>query len=634
MIHHAHRLWQIAIGLCCCLSLTGQVRVSTVVPKSGRGGEFVKHFDGPNSLVLAPPSGENMHQTYFNVCLERLQTGMLKIKLEHEDINKVPAFAAYKLDDGEWQYTPMQDTAQYSIEIPAGTQRCYFASGVPYTYGDMLRHVADLPGTCTEITPLPRKSLEGRDVPVVRITNRDIPDDDKQLVWILAGQHPYELPGLHTVRFMMDFLTSEEEIARSLRDRCIFYVCPIVNVDASDKGLSGKRIVGRGTHQFPLQDLNWDWNVTLGSSSPVRNTNGGPNAYDNISHPQVKALQELIYKTSQSNPLRFFLDSHSPFPEYCRGNDTCSFHFIDKYLPTSSRTYARSDSYMRRFWDHYKELMGFSPVRLSDDWQGGNSSSTGRRSYAYSYGPGEQFDYERCADYWVDSENALYYRNTLAHPNIFFSLTLETGWYETPAGAAQNMKYWNLYTLYQHAVALCVSMHGLMEPYTVAADGDMIIDITRNKKKFTIKGDWTEVAAQVPNTQMHFKGGMALATNKKGASIRIPIELQSPGLYDIFQWHSPMVKSPFANMPNLVISDPSAQITVFNGEEHFHVFIDQSQPGGAWLPVTTLYLTNEKAQPYIEIIKSNNNGKMLQADAFRLSPSSGPAHIPATAAKN
>lgn len=611
------------------VSMWSQVYISSHLPESGRGGEFIKRHKGPNSVQIAPPYGQNMHQTYFYVCIQNLQVGPLHIKLEYESLNKVPKFAAYKIDEGEWQLTEKIDTSDYVIDIPEGTKRCYFASGIPFTYADVREYVANLPEDIAMPINLGAKSLEGREVPLIRITDPAIPDTYKQLVWILGGQHPFELPGLHTVRHMMDFLVSDDPIARELRQKSIFYVCPLVDVDASDNGLSGKKKLGRGTPAYPVQDLNWDWNVMLNSNNSIRNTQGGPNAYDNISHPQVFALQQLIYTTARNNPLRIFLDSHSPFPEDCAGSDTCAFHFVDKYLLGSKRSYHTRGSHIRKFWDQYETYMQFRPVCLSDASPEGNSnsSSNSRKVHSRSYGPGDQFDYERSADYWVDSENALYYRNTLSHTNIFFSTTIETGWFETPGANREDAlyKFWDKETLKAHGAALVKSIHHLMNDFTVAAENDQIIDLKKDRKKFKWSGEWEEITQQIPNTLTHFHEGIALSTQKTGSKFTIPLEVTASGVYDLYTWFNPVVRPPFDALPNLNVSDPSAQFTIFDGKETTHIFVDQTRDGGYWYKLTTLYLDPGNGPMYIEIAKTSKNQKYVIADAIRIAPSFGMA---------
>jgi hypothetical protein len=607
-----------------------QVRLSNTLPEFGRGGKIIKTLDQGRRVVLGVPKSGNMHNIYFNVCFENLTPGYFYIQALSDNPENLPKHAVYRFEnETEWCYVPIEDSATYRIYLPKGVRKMQFASGFPYSYGDMLTQLENLSDDYVSIIDLDRKSLEGNTVKVLKITDCTLDDTYKQAAWILGGQHTFETPGLQTIKHTIDFLLSEQVEAIELRRKMIFYICPIVDVDASINGLSGKRIVGRGTKSQPVQDLNWDWNVTLNSKHPVQNTKGGPNAYDNISHPQIKSLQELIYATATQNPLRFFIDHHAPFPFYQELDDTLAFHVIDKYSPLSAKSYHNPNSYQRKFWDHYESIIGFKPVILSDEYNTHHTASSSKPNHAYSYGPGEQFDYERSADYWVDSDNALYYRNTLALPNLFFSTTIENGWYNTPQKNRGNHLWWNEDTYNAHAKALCISMLRLIEHIPESTPNDRVVDISKDKKTFKFKGEWNETATQIPNTIIHHMNGLAFATTKKGSSVEIPLTPNFAGIYDVYIWAEPMFKSPYKPLPNVCISDKNVQIRISDGDQLYYTYIDQTQNGGMWKKITTLYLDPQNSS-ILTISKISDDNSIVIADAIRLTPSEGIPQEPVT----
>jgi hypothetical protein len=604
-------------------------RLNNQFPKYGRGGQIIKTLDNGKRVLLSLPKSPNMLNVYFNVQIDNLSEGDFYIQTVSDNPDKLPQMAVYRFveNDTTWCYAPLEDSATYRILIPKGIRSIQIASGVPYAYGEMLDHIDSLSDEYVQVMDLDRKSVDGNIVKVLKITDCNVPEAHKQSAWILGGQHVFETPALQTVKATIDFLASSDPVADSLRKRTIFYICPIVDVDASIKGLSGKRVVGRGTKSAPLQDLNWDWNVTLNSKHPIKSTQGGPNAYDNISHPQVKSLQELIYATASQQPLRFFIDHHSPLPIYSPDDDTLAFHIVDKYLPQSPKSYQNPFSYQRQFWDHYESKMGFKPAVLCDHAASQYSSGNSRLKHAYSYGPGEQFDYERSADYWVDSDNALYYRNTLAQPNLFFSTTVETGWYNTPSKNNGIFEWWDNETIYAHAAAMGYAMLQLLKYLPEHTINDRIIDMVKDRKTVKFKGEWKETAAQLPNTILHHMLGTAYATTQKGASVELPIAPNSAGIYDIFIWAEPMYKSPFNPLPNQCISDKNVQIRIFDGNQWFYGYVDQSSGGAQWRKITSIYLDPTK-NPTLSITKISDNDHIVIADAIRITPSDGLPNAP------
>ena len=100
------------------------------------------------------------------------------------------------------------------------------------TYEDVMRCVEAL---CRE-NPLAGaasagKSVEGRDIPIVEITDNRASDDDKQLVVITAGTHGSEEAGRLVAMALMEWLASGEPAA-TLRNQK-FIILPCVNPDGS-----------------------------------------------------------------------------------------------------------------------------------------------------------------------------------------------------------------------------------------------------------------------------------------------------------------------------------------------------------------------------------------------------------------
>lgn len=67
----------------------------------------------------------------------------------------------------------------------------------------------------------------------------------------MARQHPGEITGSYMVEGVMDFLTSSCEEARFLREKCIFKIVPMVNVDGVIHGNNRCSLLG--------VDLNRRW---------------------------------------------------------------------------------------------------------------------------------------------------------------------------------------------------------------------------------------------------------------------------------------------------------------------------------------------------------------------------------------
>ena len=83
---------------------------------------------------------------------------------------------------------------------------------------------------CVEVRVIGR-SYEGRDIPMAVLTDRGAPEEDKEVVLVIAGQHGSEEGGRISALALVDWLLSEEA-GDTLRKQAV-HVVPCVNVDGS-----------------------------------------------------------------------------------------------------------------------------------------------------------------------------------------------------------------------------------------------------------------------------------------------------------------------------------------------------------------------------------------------------------------
>jgi len=80
------------------------------------------------------------------------------------------------------------------------------------------------------------QSFEGRDIPLAVVTDTSIPADDKEVVFVIAGQHGSEEGGRISSLALLDWLVSEEA-GDTLKKQAV-HVVPCVNVDGSWRNTS------------------------------------------------------------------------------------------------------------------------------------------------------------------------------------------------------------------------------------------------------------------------------------------------------------------------------------------------------------------------------------------------------------
>ena len=145
--------------------------------------------------------------------------------------------------------------------------RVYFAYCYPYTYTNMLDHLRSL-SSCERAGILTRtmlcKSLSGNPVPLLTVTNlKSSPEEIRRRRYtvISARVHPGETPASYMMESIIDFLTGPSKEAVWLRERMVFKIVPMLNVDG----------VVMGNHRCNLfgVDLNRQYTLPAVSQTPT-----------------------------------------------------------------------------------------------------------------------------------------------------------------------------------------------------------------------------------------------------------------------------------------------------------------------------------------------------------------------------
>jgi len=127
------------------------------------------------------------------------------------------------------------------LTIPPNA-RMRVATTYPFTYSnllgmvDWLQHLPE-PNRKLSHVEIIGHSEENRSIPMVTLTDPDIPRQDKQILLITARHHPsMESSGSWVAEGIIEFLTSGEPEAIALLRKLVVVIIPIVNVDGVVRG--------------------------------------------------------------------------------------------------------------------------------------------------------------------------------------------------------------------------------------------------------------------------------------------------------------------------------------------------------------------------------------------------------------
>ena len=227
---------------------------------------------------------------------------------------------------------------------------------LPYpSYADMLAKIDEwkrrYPHLIHETTL--GKTVEGRAIPLLRLSDDNVPDPTEPGVMMVAGIHPRESQPPVCLLWLTEELLSrygkDDRITKLLKERQIYFV-PMLNVDGKlydetakppkpgqDWRKNRRKIPGSSRVGV---DLNRNFPVRWGGFRETdtlwndRTNRPGGNIYEgprSLSEPESKALADFF--ATHATEVRLFVDLHSPlrktlFPNYLYGADATRYETL------------------------------------------------------------------------------------------------------------------------------------------------------------------------------------------------------------------------------------------------------------------------------------------------------------------
>ena len=204
-------------------------------------------------------------------------------------------------DDGDYFYFSFksaQDSVMVSLFGSPKTTAILKAAGEIsyYTYQRYEEYVNSIANHPLIEHKILGKSVEGRDIRFLTITDPSVPDSIKRSVWLLYRQHCDEYNTSYIMEGMINYLLSDtSDLAKEILSRTIFKIVPVVNVDGVFSQLD--RINANGI------DLNRNWSATLDHSSE---------------EPEVRAVHDELddWILNMGGKVSLMLDMHVSLRTY------------------------------------------------------------------------------------------------------------------------------------------------------------------------------------------------------------------------------------------------------------------------------------------------------------------------------
>lgn len=203
--------------------------------------EFRLHLKGQQDA-----RGRNRQATWFSFRLDdvagrELTLRFTSFKGEYNDRPaRSPTGEWYRpvfSNDGEsWQPVAAARWDEAADELtvtfkPRGNT-VWMAHVPPYSHTRLLQLLTEMGRSPDARVEVIGKSVLGRDLHLVTVTNFSRPDAAKKVIWMQARQHAWEAGTSFLIEGAMRHVTSDEPAARQLRDENIFVFVPMINPDS------------------------------------------------------------------------------------------------------------------------------------------------------------------------------------------------------------------------------------------------------------------------------------------------------------------------------------------------------------------------------------------------------------------
>ncbi len=298
------------------VSLKNMIMVAPQMQATSTKYEFdvYSRFDpkNPADPKLAPSA-----RWYF-FKMKNVKDREIKLNMHNSDTRR--PFYSY---DGKnyLRFTNEECAVKNSITKKYEQDSVFIAYFTPYPES-YLKHRIEEWGSreCVDVLSI-GKSEHGRNMPLLVVTDKNVPAKGKKVVYIHGRTHTSETPGSWHLDEMIEILTGNSHYAKELRRAVEFYIIPFTNPDGVQEGMSRSNANGINL------EVNYNYDESL-TAQEVKNIK--------------RFLEDLISKRK----VDIVLNMHSQ-----------SLNQVTYWVHKAETTTPR----------YYKELMYFSNLTINDN---------------------------------------------------------------------------------------------------------------------------------------------------------------------------------------------------------------------------------------------------------------------------
>jgi zinc carboxypeptidase/carboxypeptidase M14-like protein len=197
----------------------------------------------------------------------------------------------YSYDGRHWEHVAKENWYAFEgsmrLRIKPAKSRLWIAHVAPYTTRHLAQLLGEIKGAPGLESQVIGKSVQGRDILLLTITDPGTAQKQKKVVWLMFRQHAWEAGSSWAAEGAIRFLLSSDPIASRIRRETIFKILPMQDPDGVSRG--GVRFNAYG------YDLNRNWDIN-----------------DPVKMPEITAARDAILNwAAHGGRIDFFLSLHN-----------------------------------------------------------------------------------------------------------------------------------------------------------------------------------------------------------------------------------------------------------------------------------------------------------------------------------
>lgn len=194
--------------------------------------------------------GRNRQTTWYHFRMDNVRSRNLVLTLtdligEYNDrpgavgLN-ADTVAVFSTDGRRWTHFPSMEwddrTKEATLRLRPEADTVWIAHQPPYTPRDLAALLQDADRSPHARVEVIGKTVQGRDLHLVTVTDWQTPDAEKKTLWLQARQHAWESGTSYVMEGALRRLLSEEPWAHEARRRFVFKLQPMGDPDGAANG--------------------------------------------------------------------------------------------------------------------------------------------------------------------------------------------------------------------------------------------------------------------------------------------------------------------------------------------------------------------------------------------------------------